>query len=469
MILLVVIASVLIAGVTIFQYKQQAERYHEERLTRKQEQLTANLDYTIMNTSWEPTTANLKYIFSYKDEIYKISDVQNVNFNIYDLSGNLIISSKPKVDYDSASYKLDDKILTQLEVSPSHSYVERKHAAGYDFRSSYVYINDTRFKPIGIVSIPYYVDDTFTNQELEEFLMRLGVIYVLMLAAAIFLSYFISKYITKSLKTIGDKLHQTRMNRVNEKIILDEASEEIYNLVVAYNEMVDELDESAAKLAKSEREQAWREMAKQVAHEIKNPLTPMRLSIQNFQRKFDPQDPNINQKVNEYSTTLIQQIDTMTSIASAFSSFANMPAQQNETLNVVKVVKLALDIFNEDYVVFKADKEEIIAKFDRTQLIRVITNLVKNAAQAIPEEREPKIFVSVTDDASEVKISVADNGCGIKPENHDRIFEPKFTTKNSGMGLGLGMVKNIVENYGGNIKFTSVVGKGTIFTLTFPK
>tara|TARA_B100000749_G_scaffold222994_1_gene178218 strand:- start:1897 stop:2610 length:714 start_codon:yes stop_codon:yes gene_type:complete len=233
--------------------------------------------------------------------------------------------------------------------------------------------------------------------------------------------------------------------------------------------MIDELEESAVKLARSEREQAWREMAKQVAHEIKNPLTPLRLTVQSFERKFDPNDPEIQKKVKEFSKTLIQQIDTMSNIATAFSSFADMPAQQNETLNVVKVVKLALEIFNEDYIHFITDEEEVVAKLDRTQLIRVITNLVKNAIQAIPEVESPRILVTVATVGDRVKISVADNGLGIPDENKHRIFEPKFTTKSSGTGLGLGMVKNIVENYGGTITFTSKVGKGTVFTIDFPK
>jgi signal transduction histidine kinase len=195
----------------------------------------------------------------------------------------------------------------------------------------------------------------------------------------------------------------------------------------------------------------------------------MRLSVQSFERKFDPKDPNIKKKVVEYSKTLIQQIDTLSSIASAFSNFAKMPAQQNETLNVVKVVKLALDIFNENYIHFVSDEDEIIAKLDRTQLIRVVTNLVKNAIQAVPEVESPRILVSVTSEGEHVKISVADNGIGIADDFTEKIFEPKFTTKSSGMGLGLGMVKNIVETYNGNIEFTSQPGKGTVFTVRFPK
>jgi len=290
-----------------------------------------------------------------------------------------------------------------------------------------------------------------------------------MLIIAVVLAFLISKYITKSLKTISEKIKQIRLEKRNEKIVIKSSSSEIDTLVKSYNSMIDELEESAVKLARSEREQAWREMAKQVAHEIKNPLTPMRLTVQSFQRKFDPQDPDIVKKLDEYSKTLIQQIDTMSSIASAFSNFAKMPAQQNEMLNVVKIIDLALDIFNEDYIEFLPEKEEIIAKFDRTQLIRVVTNLVKNGIQSIPQDRQPKIVVQVLDLEKDVQINISDNGSGISKENLDKIFEPKFTTKSSGMGLGLAMVKNIVETYKGTITFVTEENTGTTFTVLFPK
>ena len=233
--------------------------------------------------------------------------------------------------------------------------------------------------------------------------------------------------------------------------------------------MVDKLEESATMLAQSEREQAWREMAKQVAHEIKNPLTPMRLTVQSFQRKFDANDPNLKQKLDDYSKTLIQQIDTMSSVASAFSNFASMPAQDNENLNVVEVVDLTLDIFNEDYIEFESIEKEIISKMDRSQLIRIINNLVKNAIQSIPENQaEKSIIVAIKKVETNVLISVKDNGIGISLSDSDRIFEPKFTTKSSGMGLGLGIIKNIIENYKGTITFESQLGAGTTFTVSLP-
>ncbi len=414
------------------------------------------------------TTENIPLIF--KDEIFDIDAIHSLQINLYDLEGQLLKSSKRTIQQDSTEICLKADVLNALANTAEHRYVVKNEKNGQTFQSSYTYITDSKFKTLAILNLPYLENDDFLNRELKEFLFRLGLAYMVMIFVAIIFAYFISKYITKSLKTISDKMNETRLEKHNKKIQISSTSEEIETLVNSYNSMIDELEASAVKLATSEREQAWREMAKQVAHEIKNPLTPMRLSVQSFQRKFDPKDENIHQKVEEYSNTLIQQIDTMSSIASAFSNFAKMPAQKSEVLNVVHIVKLALDIFNEHYIAFEAEQEEIIAKFDRTQLIRVVTNLVKNGIQAIDKDIEnPKIEVKVFTEGNLVKITVEDNGSGISEENKTKVFEPKFTTKTSGMGLGLAMVKNIVETYNGSITFTSQIGKGTVFTVAFPK
>lgn len=468
MILLVLLASILIALVTIYQYNEEAQDYHKERLERKEENIKQSIDYAIRETTYPVTTENIPLIF--KNEIYKISAIHKLQINLYDLDGGLLKSSKAMISNDTILKCMDVEILNALANTAERKYVAKNIENGETFLSSYTYITDTKFKPLAILNLPYLENDNFLDKELDEFLRRLGYTYMVMLVIAIVLALLLSKYITKTLKTISDKIKETRLERRNEKIEIKSSTDEILTLVNSYNSMIDELQESAVKLATSEREQAWREMAKQVAHEIKNPLTPMRLSVQSFQRKFDPSDPAIHQKVDEFSKTLIQQIDTMSSIASAFSNFAKMPAQQNETLNVVSVVKLALDIFNEEYITFIAEEEEIIAKFDRTQLIRVVTNLIKNGIQSIPDDAEdPKIIVHVSSLDGMVKITVQDNGIGISEDNKSKVFEPKFTTKTSGMGLGLAMVKNIVETYNGTINFISEKGKGTTFTVTFPK
>ncbi|GAA4279387.1 HAMP domain-containing sensor histidine kinase [Aquimarina mytili] len=469
MTVLVLLASILIAAVSIYQYKEEAEEYHKERLERKESRIQIAIENALRSTTYPIDEEHLSRIFAYKHKIYQIAEEHSLPINIYSLSGELLIGSEGIIQQDTINKNLSPVILDTLAFLYDKKYLVKSEKNGEKFLTSYTYITDARSKPLGILNLPYLEDDDLITRELLEFLRRVGQVYLLMLIIAIALAYFLSKYITRSLKTISETIDQTRLDKRNKRIKIGDASDEIHSLVNAYNSMIDELEQSAVKLAKSEREAAWREMAKQVAHEIKNPLTPMRLTVQSFQRKFDPTDPNIGQKVQEYSDTLIQQIDTMSSIASAFSNFAQMPAQKSETLDVVKIVGLALDIFNEDYIIFPSEKEQIIAKFDRTQLIRVVTNLIKNGIQAIPEDRVPKIIVDVFSENGEVVITVTDNGVGINEENKKKVFEPKFTTKTSGMGLGLGMVKNIVETYSGSITFTSQEGKGTVFKVKFPK
>ena len=467
MIVLILIASALMALISVIQFKNEARRYHQDRLERKEYAIKEHINYVLATTTYPLTEQNLPLIF--KDKIHELADIHNLEINIYSLNGKLLKSSKASFSIDDVSPPIPNYIIRLVQSSIEKRYVDIKNVDGLKNRSSYSQIKDNKFKPLGILNLPYVEDDSFYEDEIQEFLIRLSQVYAFMLLIAFGLAYFLASYITKSLKTISDKINETSLNQKNEKIVIEANSREINSLIKAYNDMVDKLEESATMLAQSEREQAWREMAKQVAHEIKNPLTPMRLTVQSFERKFNPEDPDLKQKLNDYSKTLIQQIDTMSSVASAFSNFASMPAQQNETLNVVEVVEFSLDIFNEDYIVFESDEEEIITKMDRTQLVRIITNLVKNAIQAIPEEQvEKSIIVAVKQVENNVNITVKDNGIGIETENIEYIFEPKFTTKTSGMGLGLGIIKNIIENYKGTITFETEYGKGTTFTVSLP-
>jgi len=467
MIVLILIASVLMASISIIQFKNEAKDYHQERLERKETAIKEHINYVLSTTTYPLTAKNLGLIF--KDKIHELAQIHNLEINIYSLDGKLLKSSKASFSIDTVSPPIPKYILKLVQSSIEKRYVDIQNINGVRNRSSYSQIKDEKFKPLGILNIPYVEDDGFYEKELQGFLIRLGQVYAIMLVIAFGLAYFLSTYITQSLKTISDKLSETTLSQKNTKIYLKANSKEINLLIKAYNGMVDKLEQSAVKLAQSEREEAWREMAKQVAHEIKNPLTPMRLTVQSFERKFDANDPQLKQKLKDYSETLIQQIDTMSAVASAFSNFASMPAQQNETLNVVEVVELALDIFNEDDVTFESDEKVIICEMDRTQLIRIITNLVKNAIQAIPENQPQKLVaVVVKRIGDKVMIAVSDNGAGIEAHNIGHIFEPKFTTKNSGMGLGLGIIKNIIENYKGTITFETEFGRGTTFTVSLP-
>ena len=359
--------------------------------------------------------------------------------------------------------------IKELENLGSYRILQDSDAAGKPLQASYTYIYNTIQEPIGILKLHYFQDNSTQEKDLKEFLSRLGVLYVLLFVAAILIAYFLSSYITKSLKTIIDKMSHTGLDKQNQKIVLGNVSREIQRLVNAYNNMIDALEESAVKLAKSEREHAWREMAKQVAHEIKNPLTPMRLSVQSFQRRFDPKDPNSKEKLKEYSDTLIQQIDVMNSIATAFSDFAQMPSKQKERIEVVGVLKMALDIFDKSYIHFQSPDKEITVNMDKTQLIRIVTNLIQNAIHATEELEDPRITLTVSESELAIELLVVDNGKGIVEALKSKVFEPRFTTKSSGMGLGLPMVKKIVEGYGGTISFQSQEEEGTQFIVHIPK
>ena len=467
MIFLVIGASVLIAIVTIFQYKEEAQVYHRDRLMRKEAAIRENINYILKTTTYPVETDQIPLIF--KDKIYEIKDIHSLELFLYDLDGNLLKSSKPSFFREVEAPKISENVLNELRNSQAKHHIKEFVEDGQNYQSSYSYITDNYFKPLAILNLPYIEDDGFINRELKDYLYRLGVAYIFMLLVAIALAYFLSKYITRSLKEISDKISKTRFDTRNKKILITNTPEEISIIVNAYNGMIDELEKSAADLAASERETAWREMAKQVAHEIKNPLTPMRLTVQSFHRRFNPEDANIDEKMTEYTDTLLQQIDTLSSIASAFSTYAKMPAQQDETLDVAKITKLSLEIFTEDYIYFYSEEKEVRARFDRTQLIRAITNLVKNSIQSIEQKNpdNPKIEVRVGVKDEMAFISVSDNGIGVPEENRERIFEPQFTTKSSGMGLGLGMVKNIVETYGGTICLESSADL-TTFKIQFP-
>ena len=469
MIFIVVIASILIAAVTIYQFNEQAEEYHNRRLERKEEAIKSAITYELEHdTINEFETISLPIILDKK--LNEISDIHNLEINIYDLKGELLASSFVDDETDTTDVKLSKNIIQHLIINPDHRLVLQKSSNdGAKFKSSYSYLIGTYGSAVGIIGVPYLQDNTFQDKELKEFLQRLSVVYLLILFIGISMAYFLSKYITKSLENVSRRMRQTTVERTNEKIVLNDASQEIINLVDSYNSMIDQIEDSAVKLAQSERKHAWREMARQVAHEIKNPLTPMRLTVQSLDHEFDPQDPDIKEKMHEFCESMIQQIDIMSSIASAFSNFAQMPNTNKVKLNIVEEVKKSLDIFHESYISYHPQKSEIITNIDKIQLTRIVTNLVTNAIHALQNTEDPYIKVGITEKGREVLIRVEDNGMGIEQSDASKIFEPKFTTKSSGMGLGLPMVKNIVEAYNGSITFVSTVNEKTVFSVSLPK
>ncbi len=462
MTVIVVATFILISLITIPQFKIQSDKYHSKRLERKEAQIQRSIAYFSNEAGDKKNIEEFDSILA--EKIYEVSDVQSVKFSLYNLDGSLINSTLPKNEINIIGKELLSKILEQKDSK----IIEITQRNDIQYRSSYSLIIDDNFNPLWILNLPYYDDDNLNSYELESFLIILGEVYFFLLILSIIISYFISQYMTKAISEIALKMKQTRLDKRNSKIKIKARSKEVNSLVDSYNNMVEMLDKNVKELSQSNKEQAWRQMAKQVAHEIKNPLTPMKLSVQSFERNFKENDKANEDKVQEFTQTIIQQIDTMSSIASAFSNFSEMPIQKGEKTNIVVAIKLALEIFKEENISFKSDEQTIIVEIDKPQIVRIITNLIKNSVQACQNVSNPEIKVHINKRKDSVEIKVKDNGHGIPDEIISNIFEPNFTTKSGGMGLGLGMVKNLVMSYNGKIDFDTKLDKGTTFTINFP-
>ena len=478
MILLVFVSFLLIGITTSFQIRENSLYYHELRLDRKEAQLQRAFKILFNEKSLQPDN-QLAYLYNrrpdfginistvldeeLKQEIFNISDVQNIDFTLFDLDGTLVGSTVN----DSVLIKLDNNLIDNLSKSKDLNIVEKNQVNEQIYRTSYSYVMDVNNKPIWILNLPYVDDDRLNAYEIRSFIINIAQVYILLFVLAIIISYFVSSYITNPISELVKKMRQMRLDKSNKKIRTNVSSKEMFTLVSSYNNMVDQIDDNVKKISKSQRELAWREMAKQVAHEIKNPLTPMKLSVQSFKQRFNSKDPKIEEKIQDFSDTLVQQIDVLSSISTAFSHFAELPAQKNENIDIISTSKLALEIFNEQNISFESNIDILKVKIDRTTLIRIITNLVKNSIQATENISQPKITVRIRKRRNKALIEIEDNGIGISKRNRDKIFEPKFTTKSKGMGLGLSIIKNLVTNYGGNIDFTSIKGK-TIFKMELP-
>ena len=457
MTLIVVLALVFTGVITWYQYQEQSKDYHSDRLERKEQQVLKSLENEMFSTYLALTQNNLARIFN--EPIYEISNIQDVDFSLYALDGTLIKSSLPE-----APERMFGGLLRR--VMDNERFVVEEVNDGRSVMSSFFFLKERNGEPVAIVNLPYFEDNSFNDFELREFLIRLSMVYVLILVLALALGYLVSIYISRPMNTIADRLARTALD-TNEKIQLSSQSAELETLIKAYNGMVDALGDSARKLAQSERETAWKEMAKQVAHEIKNPLTPMRLSVQQFERSFAVDEDERKAQLKEFTQGMLQQIDTLSAIASTFSDFAKMPETNKVLLNATEVVQWAVQLFSDGRVSLRAEDETINLKIDRNHLVQLVNNLVKNALEAVERVENAAVEVRLFQDKKAVVLEVEDNGKGMSEEVLSRMFEPRFTTKNSGMGLGLAVVKTLVEENGGTIECHSTLNEGSLFKLRF--
>lgn len=329
------------------------------------------------------------------------------------------------------------------------------------------------FLLIGWVSYSFFLrSGAMTQEALYEYLAALLNLYVFLMLAALAVAVVAGNSITRPLAAIGEKLHGLRLGK-NEPLEWS-GQDELGELVEAYNKMILKVEQNAELLRRSEREGAWREMAKQVAHEIKNPLTPMKLSIQYLQRAHQSNPAEAAPLIKTVSETLIEQIDTLTRIAEEFSNFAQMPLPRKEVFDIAEVLQPVFKLFQMEQqgqnvqLTLDLPDRAVPIEADRSQMTRVVNNLLKNAIQAIPESREGVVKISLSEQNGKALLSVQDNGTGIPEEIREKVFSPNFSTKTSGMGLGLAMCKNIVDAAGGRLWFETETGQGTVFFVEMP-
>lgn len=404
-------------------------------------------------------TIDLKKLLS--ERIFEIANINNVYITIYDLDKKIIVSSKNNKKF------LKNTILNDLALNKKNifedSIDEGKKNVIYN---SYTYLLNKE-RPIAVINTETVANKTSFFYHIILLLKQYFFVIVFLLIISGYAAWFISKNLTKKIKNIAETLSKTNVEYLENPIEYTD-NDEIKPLVESYNNMLIKLKEQTLILTKTEREDAWRDMARQIAHEINNPLTPLKLSVQNFQRKYNPNDANNEEKIRNLTKVVVNQIDIISSITKAFSDFAKMPINNDEKTDIIKTLKYAVEIFPDHIVEFSSNVKELFHKIDNIYLTRVITNIVKNGIQSIPHNHK-KVLVHLKDSNHTFLISIQDNGSGITEDNKDKVFEKKFTTKSSGMGLGLYMVKKIVEDYGGRIWFETKTEVGTTFFIEFSK
>ncbi len=462
--LLIVIISITSSSIlSYFILRNNAQEQSRTDLQKRSESLMSALDYAVSHT--QAQTTDLPDILS--NEIFEIADINNQNIIIYDLNGKFLISNK---DFNLIAAKkiplgIINRVLKSDRRLDLKSY-DKKISA--NVTSSYMILKNNMLEPIAIVYFPYYHNDSSYSSVFNKYLNYIFIVNLFVIAFGIWLSWVISNNLTKAVSKFSDLINRITLFENDPKPIRYYQNDELNQLVKAYNKMILQIKEQKERLSFKDKEEAWREMAKQVAHEVKNPLTPMKLTIQNFERKFDPTDPNIFDKVKNLSKTMVDQIDLVATVANAFSQFAQLPEKNNERFELNKEIKNIISIFSDEKIYFHSNMDKIMIDMDKIYLSRIITNLVSNARQAADESRKNIINLDVEKRQKRIIISVEDNGIGIAEELYTRIFEPNFTSKSSGMGLGLTMVRKMVEDYKGEITVKSELGKGSTFTISLP-
>lgn len=466
---LAMFVSIFAIGAGSFYFNFQiSHRKYNEVINDKIKSITNEITFDI---------SKVNDIRSYDDGyinhlMIKYSAIFDIDVSLFDNSGNLIASSRNDFyDRQIISRKMNYEAFRSLTVENSNKVVTAENIGELSYYSAYIPLVNNVGVVLGFLNLPFLGHDHIQTKELTSMVVALLNIYVLLILLSLILTVFISSKVTQPLLIIREKLKDFDIKKHNKPIDY-ESEDEIGALVSEYNRMASELSKNTALLAQSERESAWQSMARQIAHEIKNPLTPMKLNVQLLQRAWEDKAYDFDKRLEKVCKTLIEQIDALSNIATEFSTFSKTPTVQLEDVDVYNAVVSCVNLFedtkNVKILVDSADTSDMKIFADRDQLIRVFTNLIKNAIQAIPEERFGLIRIKLKVNKSFVTISVSDNGTGIPLDMQSRMFQPNFTTKTSGMGLGLAMVRNIVTSIDGTIWYETQENEGTTFFIQIP-
>lgn len=452
-------------------------RYHrnnQDRLTRAIQIMVNEVEKKLTDHA----TFNegiMLYEPGFSDEVEQlmrdISDIHGMDVNLYDTAGDLKVASNQDIyDRGVLSEKMNPLAYFRLHNLRQVQTVTDEKVGKVDYLSIYAPVRDDDGNAVAYLNVPSYSAEVELTQEISYFLVTIINLNAFIFLVAGAIALFITNRITSSFTLITQKLRDINLGKMNQEINWSR-NDEIGVLVKEYNKMVRKLDESAETLAKSEREGAWRQMARQVAHEIKNPLTPMKLSIQYLQKAIDDNNPNVKEMTAGVARTLVEQIDHLSKIASDFSQFANIGNPRNEVFDLHEMLYSLTSLYeateNLDFQ-WEAVPHKVLLFADKTQLNRLFTNLMQNAIEASEGMPQHVIRMNEALNGEYITVSISDNGTGIPEATQSKIFTPNFTTKSSGTGLGLAMSKSIVEQAKGDIWFVTKEGEGTTFYVKIP-
>ncbi len=467
-IFIIVVALAILGVITRSNIMHLYDNKNRDNLNEKTLSVLTELEHKVGDVETIPS--DMKGYLS--DLLYKFSLIFFSDINLYDTQGRLIASSRPQIfDEGLISRRIQPDAFYRLVNDRSLIHVRQEMIGTQEYLSAYMPFRNSNDQIIAYVNLPYFARQAELRRELADFLSAYINVYVLLIVLAVMLTLLVSRLITRPLMLIREKLGRVGIGKANEKIAW-ERKDEIGSLVEEYNRMVDELARSADLLARSERESAWREMARQVAHEIKNPLTPMKLSVQHLQKAWNEQSPDFEKRITSFTRTIVEQIDALSEIASEFSDFAKMPVARLDRIDLLESIRAAANLYRNAeniHIAFEFPPHPCPVMADPRQLLRAFNNLVQNATEAIGNSEKGLISLRVSESGEFYRVEVADNGPGITEEQSTRIFSPSFTTKTSGMGLGLAMVRSMVTSIGGKVSFESVAGEGATFIVEIPR